>query len=180
MTNDCLDSSSRYLVGAWNQRLQELKDFYKEHGHVSVPHVYPNNPYLSQWVKRQRYQYRLKQMGKHSTLSDERERVLNSIGFVWDSHQTSWNESLRALQRFVREHGHTRVSKSIHPSLNTWCKHQRREYKRFVSGMDCHLTVDRIRQLEAVGFDFDPRNMLKLKRKNDDDDERSRDSSTLL
>jgi hypothetical protein len=151
----------RYQQGPWNTRLQELLDFQKEHGHAMVPHLYKKNPQLSQWVKRQRYQYRLKKMGKHSTLSDEREELLIHMGFVFESHKTSWNESFLQLQAFYLKYGHSRVTKTnADESLNTWAKHQRRQYKRFVCGQSSHMTVERIQQLESLQFDWDPRNIL--------------------
>ncbi|KAG7337127.1 helicase domain protein [Nitzschia inconspicua] len=151
----------RYQSQPWNERLEELKQFHEEHGHMLVPHVYGKNPRLSQWVKRQRYQYRLKKLGRHSTLSDQREAVLQKIGFVWESHKQSWDDSFRSLQIFYATHGHVRVTKSnADDTLNTWCKHQRRQYKRFVCGQSSHMTAERIRKLESVQFDWDPRNML--------------------
>ncbi|KAG7363857.1 helicase domain protein [Nitzschia inconspicua] len=153
----------RYQSRPWNERLEELQQFHEEHGHMLVPHVYKKNPRLSQWVKRQRYQYRLKKLGRHSTLNDQREAVLQKIGFVWESHKQSWNDSFRSLQIFYATHGHSRVTKSnADDTLNTWCKHQRRQYKRFVCGQSCHMTAERIRKLESVQFDWDPRNILGL------------------
>jgi Helicase associated domain len=153
----------RYQSGPWNQRLEELRTFHQQHGHMLVPHVYKNNPPLSQWVKRQRYQYRLKRMGRHSTLSDDRERILTQMGFVWESHKQSWNESFQSLQIFYMTHGHCRVTKTnADETLNTWCKHQRRQYKRFVCGQSSHMTMERIQKLESLQFDWDPRNILAL------------------
>lgn len=153
----------RYQSGPWNQRLEELRQFYQEHGHLLVPHVYKKSPRLSQWVKRQRYQHRLKQMGRHSTLSDDRELILNKIGFVWESHKQSWNDSFQSLQVFYMTRGHCRVTKSnADETLNTWCKHQRRQYKRFVCGQSSHMTMERIQKLESLQFDWDPRNILAL------------------
>jgi hypothetical protein len=151
----------RYQNGPWNQRLEDLQQFRQEHGHMLVPHLYPKNPNLSQWVKRQRYQYRLKKMGRHSTLSDDREYILNQMGFVWESHKQSWNESFLTLRAFYMTHGHCRVTKTnADETLNTWCKHQRRQYKRFVSRQSSHMTPERIRALESLHFDWDPWNLL--------------------
>jgi hypothetical protein len=39
-------------TGQWNQRFRELLQFKEQHGHLRVPHSYPPNPSLAQWVKR--------------------------------------------------------------------------------------------------------------------------------
>jgi hypothetical protein len=41
-----------YQAGQWNERFQELMQFRKEYGHLFVPHSYPLNQKLAQWVKR--------------------------------------------------------------------------------------------------------------------------------
>jgi hypothetical protein len=41
-----------YQKGQWNERFEDLMAFRAEHGHLFVPHLYPTNQKLSQWVKR--------------------------------------------------------------------------------------------------------------------------------
>jgi hypothetical protein len=65
----------------WMDRFHELVDFYKKEGHYSVP--YKRNTTLFQWVKRQRHQYKLRNMGEHSNLTQERINILTKIGFVY-------------------------------------------------------------------------------------------------
>ena len=60
-------------------------------------------------VKRQRYQYKLKQEQKHSTLTDERQALLEKMGFVWDSHHVAWLERWNELRDFHRVNGHSNV-----------------------------------------------------------------------
>ena len=79
----------------WKERYQELIDFQLRHGHCLVPNVWDENNRLAFWVKRQRYQYKLKKQGHHSTLSDAREQALERLGFVWDSHKAIWEERLK-------------------------------------------------------------------------------------
>jgi hypothetical protein len=42
----------KYQAGQWDHRLKELLDFQSQHGHTFVPHSYPPNQKLAQWVKR--------------------------------------------------------------------------------------------------------------------------------
>jgi hypothetical protein len=152
----------KYKEDQWNIRYEELLQFRKEEGHVMVPHSYPKNQKLAQWVKRQRYQYRLKQTGKHCTLSPAREHMLNEAGFVWDSHKATWVDHFQDLENFASMHGHCYIPPSLareKASLITWMKHQRRQYKRYMAGMDSTMTSERIQNLESIGFDWDPRNL---------------------
>jgi hypothetical protein len=115
----------------------------------------------SSMLLRQRYQFRLKQLGEHSTLSNDREDLLNAVGFVWDSHQATWSDNFQTLKACFLANGHCcipppQLSKE-EGSLNNWCKHQRRQYKRFQAGLDCTMTAERIRCLESIGFDWNPR-----------------------
>ena len=43
----------------WDVRYNELKDFVKVNGHADVPAKFPENPPLSNWVRRQRQRYML-------------------------------------------------------------------------------------------------------------------------
>jgi hypothetical protein len=42
----------KYKEDQWNKRYQELLLFRNDEGHVMVPHCYPQNRKLAQWVKR--------------------------------------------------------------------------------------------------------------------------------
>jgi hypothetical protein len=44
--------SRKYNTAQWDERFEELLQFREEHGHLLVPHAYPLNPKLAQWVKR--------------------------------------------------------------------------------------------------------------------------------
>lgn len=96
----------------WNTRYEQLVAFQKEFHHCCVPLNYPRNPSLAHWVKRQRYQYRMKSDGKHSTLTEERQKSLEKLGFVWDSHAASWEERWNQLNEFRQQFGHSRVPKN--------------------------------------------------------------------
>jgi len=118
---------------------------------------------LSPILLGQHYQFRLKQMGKHSTLSNNREDLLLAVGFVWDSHQASWSDHFQTLEAYALANGHCCIPPHLsneYGSLITWCKHQRRQYKLYQDGADSTMTAERIRCLESIGFDWDPRNLL--------------------
>ena len=75
-------------------------------------------------MKRQRYQYRAKQANRHSTLTDDRQELLERLGFVWDSHALGWEERWNELREFKQKYGHCRVPKnySANQQLAIWVK----------------------------------------------------------
>ncbi|KAG7342558.1 helicase domain protein [Nitzschia inconspicua] len=157
-------NAGKYQEDQWKLRFQDLLEFQRLHGHLMVPNMYPKNKKLSQWVKRQRYQYRLKTRGHHSTLTDEREKLLDQLGFVWNSHGASWNDQFQRLEAFYRAFGHIQVPSTgcaKYSSLSTWCKHQRREYRKMVQGSGrTTMTMERARKLESICFDWNPRHLV--------------------
>lgn len=163
--SSCSDSEKNghrfrpYQYEQWTEKFQELCDFRKLRGHCQVPHTYKENPPLARWVKRQRYQYKLKVEGKMSTMTDERVQLLENIGFIWDSHAAAWAEKLHELKDYARQRGDCNVPSTYpeNPQLATWVKCQRRQYKLLRDGKTSNMTVDRILELEKVGFVWEVR-----------------------
>eukprot|EP00934_Nitzschia_sp_Nitz4_P004095 Nitzschia sp. Nitz4//scaffold29_size155292//152139//153152//NITZ4_002692-RA/size155292-processed-gene-0.32-mRNA-1//1//CDS//3329546550//4085//frame0 len=148
-----------YQSEQWTEKFDELKAFREQRGHCCVPHTFDENPSLARWVKRQRYQYKLKNEGKASTMTDERITLLENVGFVWDSHGASWMERWNELAEFSKLHGHANVpsNHAPNPQLATWVKCQRRQYKLFWEGKPSNMSLERINRLEQVGFEWELR-----------------------
>ena len=62
----------------WEDRLSELADYRKSHGHCNAPR-------LARWVGTQRCQYKLQQEGKRSQMTLARIQALKSLNFEWKS-----------------------------------------------------------------------------------------------
>ena len=154
-----------YQARVWYERLEELKEFHRTYGHCHVPHKWAENKKLAQWVKRQRYQYKLfHATGKHSAMSKERIDTLNGMGFVWDSHKASWEGKFVQLQAYKLEYGTTNVTMSKdctleHRELSVWLKCQRHAKKLYDRGAKSTITIERINKLNSIGFDWNPRNL---------------------
>jgi len=146
-----------YQAENWTEKFEELLRFREENGHCLVPNCHPENPALAQWTKRQRYQYKLKQDGKRSTITDERVRALDEAGFVWDSHKAVWAERLEELKEFKKRYKHCNVPSRYKPNhqLAIWVKRQRRQWKNKVDRLPNCMTDERQRALEAIGFVWD-------------------------
>jgi len=144
---------------SWMEKYEELLDFRLNNGHCLVPNQYPANPSLAEWVKRQRYQYKLKGMGKHSSMSDDRVVALEKLGFVWNSHDAVWEERLKELKQYKSIFGNTNVPSKYEPNpqLAIWIKRQRRQYKFLTEGKPSTMTPYRVGKLREINFSWSGR-----------------------
>lgn len=76
----------------WEQRYEELRAFVAEFGHAEVPMRWEENPKLSNWVSKQRHQYKLMQMARPSRLNKAKVKLLDDIGFVWEASRRRLDE----------------------------------------------------------------------------------------
>ena len=144
---------------AWERHLQDLRCFKEEYGDCLVPLNHHKYPKLGLWVKEQRRHYTLLKQGKASHMTEERVKALDEIGFCWDTHEEIWGERLRELLLYKAEKGDCLVPTTYpeNAKLGTWVHHQRRQYKKYKDGDPCHITLERIRALESIGFVWNPR-----------------------
>lgn len=150
-----------YQNDAWSQQYEALLEFKQKHGHCHVPHTYEDNPSLSRWAKRQRYQYKRKLENKQSSMSDARQQKLDDVGFVWDLQTMVWQERFNELVEYKKIHGDCNVPCRFeeNPTLGMWVKCQRRQYKLFRSGQLSRLTPERFQLLTNMGFTWEPQNV---------------------
>lgn len=147
----------------WNERYQDLVAFRNAKGHCLVPLKYPELPSLAHWIRRQRYQHRLKYDGKHSSMTDEREATLENLGFIWDSHGATWEERWNELVAFKDQFGHCHVP-ACYPQnqkLSVWVKFQRQQFKLLSTGKRSRYGHERVSKLLHLGFVFNPRSAKK-------------------
>lgn len=154
-----------YQAGQWSEKFAELCEYRERMGHCLVPHTFSENLPLARWVKRQRYQYKLMRDGKSSTMTEERVKALEDIGFVWDSQGAAWGERLAELRQYRQEFGHCNVPSNFsqNPQLATWVKCQRRQYKLHEEGKPSNMTPQRVQELESLGFEWELRSYKKAR-----------------
>jgi hypothetical protein len=142
---------------AWEDRLSELVDYRKIHGHCNVPENYSENTTLANWVKKQRCQYRLHLEGMTSNMTTYRIQELESLGFECDSRSATWEERLSELADYCRIYGHCNVpsSHSENTKLGHWVRTQRKQYKLHLKGKSSHMTTFRIQALGSFGFEWE-------------------------
>jgi len=131
----------------WEEKFLELLEFKAIHGHCRVPNRYAENPELANWVGVQRA-FRSK-----GTLSEERFKRLDEIGFIWDVFEDLWEEMFSELVKFKEVHGHCDVPDRWpeNQKLAKWVKHRRSFYK---TG---RLNPEQIKALDGIGFVWNKR-----------------------
>jgi hypothetical protein len=142
---------------SWKDRLSELADYRKMHGHCSVPVRYSENTKLGTWVMTQRSNYKLHLEGKRSPMTTFRIQKLESLGFEWSSRGTLWGDRLGELGDYRKIHGHCNVPKrySENTKLGYWVNKQRGQYSLHLKGYTSPLTPSRIHELDSMGFEWD-------------------------
>jgi hypothetical protein len=140
---------------AWEDRLSELADYLKVHGHCNVPEKYSENAKLGKWVVTQRHQYSLHLKGKASHINISRMQALESLGFEWGVC-VGWEDRLSELADYLKVHGHCNVPQkySENVKLGTWVGNQRYQYSLHLKGKTSHITLPRMQALERLGFDW--------------------------
>jgi hypothetical protein len=142
---------------AWEDRLSELADFHKIHGHCNVPRKYSDNLKLGQWVAAQRTQYRFHKEGKISPRMLSRIEELESLGFEWKrACFTVWEDLLSELAEYRKIHGHCNVpwNDKDNLKLSNWVANQRRQHRLHLEGKTSPMTTLRIQELESLGFEW--------------------------
>jgi hypothetical protein len=152
---ECLGFEWEPQESAWEMRLAELRGFRDAHGHCNVPYAYKDHPTLAQWVSTQRRQYKLYQDGGRSPMTQQRIEQLEAVGFKWKPHESAWEVRLAELKGFRDAHGHCNIPRlhKDNPPLGRWVRTQRQLYR---DGGLSHMTQQRIEQLEALGFKWEP------------------------
>jgi superfamily II DNA or RNA helicase len=132
------------LESAWEEGFAALTKFKEHEGHCLVHNRHiEGGVKLGQWVTVQRV--------RKDVMSTERRKQLDAVGFVWHSRESAWEEGFTALTRFKEHEGHCLVPQRFKEgtfSLGNWVSTQRLNKD--------HLSVERRKQLDAIGFVWEP------------------------
>ena len=112
----------------WEKRLEELRQYKKDHGNTSVPASSNRFQTLGKWCEYQRARY---DGGK---LSRDRIDRLKEVGFVFEgnvprspekkfpAYEELWKKRIRDLKKFKEEFGHAKVPPryAVNRELGKW------------------------------------------------------------
>ena len=134
----------------WERGFEYLVKFQMREGHCRVSEGYIEDGFtLGTWVAVQR---------RNRHLPEQRRKRLDELGFVWDPHESAWEEGFRYLTIFIQREGHCVVPKKHIESgfnLGQWLGYQRQRKDT--------LSEERRQHLEQLGFVWDPPRLLGRK-----------------
>ena len=141
----------------WDEMWHELKKYKIEHGHCNVPTSAGTE--LSLWVVAQRRMYNklvAGKPGKRVSLDAHNMQRLTELGFAFRprGNYSSWDDQLKGLWDFKAANGHCRIPVN-HPTLGSFVKLVRRDYKNWSQGKSSSMTPEREAALIDVGFVFE-------------------------
>jgi len=139
----------------WTQQLDALKRYKLEFGNTMVPRRWKPSKRLGEWVTDQRRQYKFKSVGKISLLTDERQKKLDEINFIWSVRsRTEWSDRYQELLIFRGREGHCCVPQHFasNKALGKWVSKQREQYQYHTKGTHSFMTQERIQLLNKIGF----------------------------
>lgn len=145
----------------WQQRFEELKLYAHEHGNCSIPGTDEKYKQLCVWLRNQRKGYALyKAKGKGRGMTEERIRLLESIGVEWESRKTRselpWMKRFDELKEYKAKHGTFNIHHydEHHKQLSRWLSKQRVTYKMLQQTGKGPMSDERINLLLSIGVDL--------------------------
>eukprot|EP01082_Thalassiosira_pseudonana_P015897 g14465.t1.2.5e17418c g14465 g14465.t1 contig9:1897602-1900193(+) len=145
----------------WDKWIDDLLHFKAKNGGVNtyVPLKFAEYPALGNFVNRQRSEYRKLMQGRSSSMTTQKIRDLESVGFKWssgtrDGGNTTWEHRLQELIDYQAIHGDCNVPKlyALNPSLGYWVNEQRFQYGKMTSQKPTYMTSAKIAALNSIGF----------------------------
>lgn len=137
----------------WLAHYEDLKRWRQEHGTTRVDRR--KDPVLSAWTAKQQCAYH---RTEGRTLTEERIRLLDDIGFQWGAPTRkgpTWEARFSELCAYKAREGHCHVKwqDPRHKTLANWVVRMRNLYQGKANGKhSAILTDERIERLEKMGF----------------------------
>jgi hypothetical protein len=132
----------------WEQNLEKLTAFKRDHGHTNVPKNYTDEK-LARLVVTLRYQKR------KGTLTADKELDLYKLGFDFEPHKTQWNKMYEQVIEFFKLNGFKlpsrRSSNDFERSLADWV-HRMHKLIRTES-----LDIEQTHKLALLNIDGNPK-----------------------
>jgi len=126
---------------SWEKMYIEFEQYVKKYGNEK-PVPRSKYPTLWQWVSTQKHMY------GSGTLSKEKIKRLNKIGFMWpfDLLKNTWTKRYNELVDFKKKFKHTRVPSHIlqYKKLNVWAVNQRDRWRTGIMPESEYQLLDKL------------------------------------
>lgn len=136
-----------HLNTNWDKMYNELKAFISEYKRMPK---FSENAALEEWCSTQ------KKKRKDGMLSDEKQNLLDDIGFIWNKFDHAWEEGFKGLKSFYEENKREPVGKGSNTQkpkkeadAAKWLGHQKNAYRKGL------LSEDRIERLRPYVKSWD-------------------------
>jgi len=136
-------------IPGWEKQFHQLEIYKRKYGHCDVSQYDKEFPGLGRWVLKQRVNR------NKGELSAERIQRLEDLSFCWNVRDVKWEQKIQDLILFKIQHGHCNVPRrgEANRDLGTWVFYLKQSYKLKKEGI---LTIERVRELEELGFIWEP------------------------
>ncbi len=144
---------------SWERNYATAKEYYEEHGDLlpSVADKAYQGIELGRWIAQLRSYRKSGICGNY--LTDERIKLLDEIGMVWDVPDYLFEKNYAALLDYYKENGNADVPCYYVTAdglrLGTWVFNIRSRRKKI--GQGAELTEEQIKRLDELGFSWDGR-----------------------
>ncbi len=160
-TNDGYKNEiANFLEARWHKSYELAKVYYEHYGNLRVPRLFKTNDgytydengsNLGTWIGTQRKYF--------SSLSKERQQLLESIGFIVSFSKDRWHKNYELAKAYYEHHGNLLISSSFKTNdgytyhengsnLGGWIGMQRQNFSS--------LSRERQQLLESIGFTLNP------------------------
>ncbi len=139
----------------FNRNVELLKKYKEEHGSLFLTKNYttPDGVNLATWCTN------IRKMQKAGKMPENRSRILNEMGFLWNVDEAVWEEGYKHAKDYYEEHGDIYVSRRFickdGYKLGQWLSSQRSIWLGRRSG---NLTKERIMKLNELHMDWSDKN----------------------
>lgn len=132
--------TSKSFVQVWDDMFLRLQRYKEEHGDTMVAWNYNKDPKLGSWVSKQRHYYLT------GSLTDDRAKRLEELGFVWDAGKRTWDDMYGRLKKYKEENGDCLVPTHYKkdPKLGRWVYVQRNKKGK--------VSKEQEERLRSIGF----------------------------
>ena len=137
----------------WKRGYRKLEEYRNRYGSADVKtdYVTEDGFALGKWVSNLRSRWKRGEVGK------EEEASLNKLGMIWDKHESQWEKSYRAAEKYFAAYGNLKVPGNYRTedgiTLGLWVANQRRIHAGKKPGA-APLSETCIRKLDRIGMDW--------------------------
>lgn len=148
------------LHSDFNKNIEALKAYVGTYGNALVQkdYVAENGIALGRWIMMLRMKNNSGKLEK--TITQEQKAMLDDLCMIWDVNDYYWNQNYQDAKKYYEEYGHLySIPKTLMTengtSLSTWLNRQKAKYHHTAGSAT--LTEEQIKQLEAIGIQWDLR-----------------------